>query len=783
MKKELSSETILRRWELSGLIGALIIVLIIPAYLFKEKYRISKSQPDPQAYYDETFVGREKCVDCHKKEHDKWQGSHHDKAMDKATDETVLGDFNNAVFVHKDVETRFFRQDNKFMVRTQGSDGVTADFEVKYTFGYTPLQQYLIPFAGGRLQCLTIAWDTEKKQWYHLYPDEPNDPNDWLHWTRNAQNWNGMCAECHSTRLHKNYEIETDSYNTTWSEIDVSCEGCHGPGSRHVSWAEVPVMARSKDIENVGLVVRTQDISARQQVELCSRCHARRASLGDYSHANQDIMDYMVPQSLSEGLYFADGQILEEVYVYGSFVQSKMYARDVRCSDCHDVHSLKLHKKGNDVCLQCHRADHYDTRDHHFHKKRGEKGDPVKAQDGSILYAVGTGAECIACHMPGRYYMGIDFRNDHSLRIPRPDLSMALGTPNACNTCHADKTFKWSVDHCTQWYGIKKKPHYGNVFAAARRGRPEVQTDLIRLVDDQLSPGIVRSTALSLLRSYDTNESRAVFERALMDPEAMVRHTALFNMVPLTARDQIRLIVPLLYDPVKAVRIQAAMSLTNIPPEQIRPRERQVFKAALSEYVKSMEHVGDFSQGRFNLGNLFTNQGKTDLAEAHYKAAIEIDTLFYPAKVNLAMLYNQEGRNDDAERLLREVVEENPNLHEAAYSLGLLLAEQKNYRDAARYLKKAADGMPKRARVHYNLGLILQQLGMQEEAEVALLHTLEIDPDAIDYLHAVADHYLRVRDFQKARSFAQQMTEKHPDNDLGEKILQIIAVLMKEAGK
>ena len=773
MVKGITDPSLLKRWEITGLIATLVIVLTIPVYALKMKYLSGIPTKRPQSPIA-SFVGREKCIDCHRKEYDKWLNSHHDKAMDVANDETVLGDFNDTVFEYEGVRSRFFLKGKKFFVHTQGPDGKMADFEITHTFGFTPLQQYLIPFPGERLQCLTIAWDVEKKQWYHLYPDEPNDPNDWLHWTRNANNWNGMCGECHSTHLKKNYNMRADTYNTTWSEIDVSCEACHGPGSSHVAWAEMPDMARSQEIENYGLIVKTSNISARQQVEICARCHARRASLGDYDHFNKDAMDYMIPQLLSEGMYFPDGQILEEVYVYGSFTQSKMYQRDVRCSDCHDGHSLKFHKEGNDLCLQCHRADQYDTKDHHFHKKKGEPGDPILGKDGKVLYHVGEGAECFKCHMPGRYYMGIDYRNDHSIRIPRPDLSVAINTPNSCKECHWDKPDQWSADYYEKWYGIKQRPHYGTVFAAGRKGLPEAQAELIRLANDLLSPGIVRATALSLLRSYPNEHTLKAFERALMDPEPLVRHTAIHDLAQLNPQISIRLITPLLYDPVKAVRIQAAMAMTGLPRDQLDYRQRKAYNAALKEYQKAMEHVGDFTHGQFNLGNMYMNLGNHDLAGKHYKAAIKIDNLFYPAKVNLAMLHNAMERNEEAERLLREVVDEHPKLYEAAYSLGLLLVELKKYGEAVEYLRKAAKGMPDRARVHYNLGLLLQRLKRDTEAEVALKRALETDVDNFDYLYALTDFYLKWNNLNKAKYYAELIVAKHPDREIGHNILRFI---------
>ncbi|MGD9054333.1 MAG: multiheme c-type cytochrome, partial [Desulfobacterales bacterium] len=377
-------------WKITGFIATLVIVLSIPAYMLKDKYFRRPIESRPVA----TFAGSNKCKDCHRAEYDKWQNSHHDRAMEVASDETVLGDFSNVSVEFHGVTSRFYSKDSQFYVHTQGPDGKMGEFEITHTFGWYPLQQYLIPFPGGRLQCLPIAWDVKEKKWYHLYPDMRIDPKDWLYWTNAGQNWNGMCAECHSTNLKKNYVIESDSYQTTWSEIDVSCEACHGPGSLHVEWAELPDMARPQSA-NYELVVKAKGMDSRQQVELCAPCHARRAILGDYTHAEPDLLDNMLPSLLTPELYFADGQILEEVYVYGSFTQSKMYSRNVRCSDCHDVHSIKKVKEGNALCLQCHRAGIYDTKAHHFHKKKGEKGEPIKSADGKVLFDVGTGAECV----------------------------------------------------------------------------------------------------------------------------------------------------------------------------------------------------------------------------------------------------------------------------------------------------------------------------------------------------------------------------------------------------
>ncbi len=668
----------LERWRTVGVVATAVIVLSVPTWLLRR----GLAGDDAAGPAPAGFVGREVCQPCHEQASASWRGSDHDLAMDAATDETVLGDFDNAVFTSKGITSRFFRRDGRFFVTTEGPDGELADFEITHVFGHDPLQQYLVPFPGGRLQCLSIAWDCDRGEWFDLYPKQVIPPDDWLHWTRAAQNWNGMCAECHSTDLQKNYDPESESYSTTWSEIDVSCEACHGPGSRHVAWAGIEPMARPP-IDDYGLVVATGGISSERQVELCAPCHSRRSELGDYDHSGAALLDYLRPALLEEHLYHADGQILDEVYVWGSFTQSKMYANEVRCSDCHDVHSLKLKLEGNELCSQCHRADVYDTSEHHFHKKVHE-GRPS------------DGALCVSCHMPERAYMVIDERADHSLRIPRPDLSARLGTPNACSQggCHDDKKLEWSVDAFTKWYGQARKPHYGTTLAAGRAGRPEALPELVRLAGDQLYPGLVRATALSLLESYPGEEVAGAFAAALADPDGLVRLTAVDHVAAGDPGDLVELVAPLLLDPLRAVRMQAAVLLADAPDGLLKAYQREARASALNEYRAAMAHSLDFAFAGHNLGNLAARLGDAGAAERYYRTAIAIDDLFYPAKANLAVVLNAQGRNDEAEALLRSILAGDPDRHEVAYSLGLLLAEMGRYEEAEALLARAAAGMP-----------------------------------------------------------------------------------------
>ena len=747
-----NEDAALRRWVIAGVAATAVIVLSLPLYLARQALR---GRHEEQGVAEATFVGRDACVECHEDASRAWRGSDHDRAMAVATDSTVRGDFNDAVFVHQGITSRFYRRDGRYFVFTEGPGGAMGEFEITYTFGWEPLQQYLVPFPGGRLQSLPIAWDVERRRWFHLYPGQQIPPSDWLHWTRNAQNWNGMCAECHSTNLRKNYDPAARTFATTWSEINVSCEACHGPASRHVAWAELPPMARPA-VENYDLVIRTSDITAEQYVGLCAPCHSRRTELGDYDHAHPQLLDNVLPVVLEEGRYHADGQILEEVYEYASFVQSKMYRMGVTCGDCHDAHSLKLRTDGNGLCLQCHRADTYDGADHHFHKKVRQG----KPSDGAL---------CVKCHMVEQPYMVIDWRADHSLRLPRPDLTAEIGVPNACTQsgCHADKPLSWSLRSYREWYGTARRPHYGQVFAAARAGRPAARDGLIPIAGDPLYPAIVRATALSLLAGYPSDSTTEAFNTALSDPDPLIRYTALSNVSAPSGARYVELIVPLLFDPVKAVWIEAAVRLAGASDAMLQPYQREALAAGLAEYERTMRYSLDFAYAGHNLGNLYSQLGDAARAEQYYREALAVDDLFYPAKANLAVLLNASGRNDEAERLLREILAAYPEQYDAAYSLGLLLAEMSRTEEAVEFLGRASAGMPERARAHYNYGLALQSVGRADAAEPALRRALDLEPANPDYLLALGDHYLRRNRPRQALEMAERLIAAAPGNSAG----------------
>ena len=700
----------------------------------------------PQAHY----VENTQCLGCHQPQATAWAGSHHAHAMAPATADSVRGDFDNTQFRHQGVTSRFFKRGDRFFVHTDGPDGKLADFEIKYSFGVEPLQQYLIDIGNGRLQPLQIAWNTQTKTWFHLLPNEKAPPGDVLHWTGRYQTGNTMCIACNTTGFDKRYDAQADRFDSKWHEVNVSCQSCHGPGSRHVA---VP--------EQRGQLADLK--TPHKQVEVCAACHSRRAELTAMPVPGQPHLDHYLPSLLREGLYHADGQQLDEVFVGGSFRQSKMYRMGVSCSSCHDPHSAKPRLQGNALCLQCHQtpanpafpsaAGSYDTPQHHHH----EAGTP--------------GAMCTACHMPAKNYMVVQPRPDHSMRIPRPDLSVTLGTPNACNNCHDAKSPQWAADAVTRWYGTPKRPpHYGEVFAAARRGAPEAPAALATLAGDAAMPPIVRASALELLRGQAVGVDQRI--AATREADAELRAAAAASLEDIPASLRVPTLAPLLKDPVRAVRIAAARSLAPLPHEQFDAATRQAFDTALAEYVAAQQVALDMPGPNLNLGALYAHTGRDAEAETAYRAALKIDPDFTPARANLAQFYAERGRLSDAEKVLREGLQREPGIGELQYSLGLLLAEQQQLPEAADALDKAARLMPLRARAHYNLGLARQQLGQVKPAEAALRKARELEPSDPAMAYALAVFYAQQGRRADALREAEALLQLQPGNAQAAQLVQ-----------
>ncbi len=718
-----------------------------------------------------TFVGGETCGGCHAEQHDLWKGSDHALAMQPADATTVLGDFDSKTFAKDGVTSTFFRRDGRYFVRTDGPDGALRDFEIAYTFGVDPLQQFLVPFANGRYQALGIAWDsrpaaTGGQRWFHMYPDEKIDHQDVLHWTGPLQSWSYMCADCHSTNLKKNYRPAEDRFEPRWTDIAVSCEACHGPGSGHVLWAEHagsghpspdplrgfvfglrdPSGGRWNLAPGESVARRTTTLPSRAEVETCAPCHARRAPIRSDPEPGEPLEQSYRTALLDDPLYHADGQIRDEVYEYGSFVQSPMYQAGVTCSDCHDPHSARLRQEGNALCSLCHLPAMYDGAQHHFHQAGTEA------------------AQCVSCHMPRRLFMVVDGRRDHGFRIPRPDLTVKLGTPNACNDCHADRPARWAGEAVAAWYGPNRRGgwHWAEAIESGRSWRIDAQHQLVRAILDPTVPAIARATALTLLPPYLGPGSLRAVEASLRDVDPLVRRSAAANLAVLDPALRVSLGFPLLLDPIRSVRFEALSSLLETPGGALSDAQRAALDRVVLEARTAWTSLADRVEAHLNLGSLDARLGRLDAAEASYRTAIRLQPMFVPAYINLADLYRQQGREDRVREILEEALRRDPSAAEAHEAMGLSLVREKRLGDAIPLLEKAARLRESEPRYAYVHAVALYEVGEKQRAIEVLLGAHDRQPAHRDILAALVDYSRATGDGEAAAVWAGKLAELSP---------------------
>ena len=729
---------------------------------------VAADRAEPSA----TYVGRAVCANCHAEQDRLWRGSHHDLAMQEASATSVLGDFADATFIYNGIESRFSQRDGAFIVTTDGADGRLTDYTIRYTFGVWPLQQYLVEFPGGRLQALPLAWDARSRdeggqRWFHVYPQERIDHQDPLHWTGLYQNWNLQCAECHSTNLRKGYDIASNSYDTTWSELNVSCESCHGPGSRHVEWADLAEQPYRED-DGKGLAVRLESrwneawrlpgpgakVARRDEppaaatMNVCAACHASRSTLTESGTPGAPLEDSHRPVLLTPPHYHADGQQREEVFVWASFLQTRMYQQGVTCQDCHEPHTAQLRLQGNALCTRCHDSASYDSSQHHYHRA----GEP--------------GAQCVECHMPSQDYMVVDARRDHGIRLPRPDLSQEIGSPNACTQCHADRSSEWAAAALDEWYGQdwRARAHYGTVLhAGATQGVTSVP-GLLALAQNPAQPAVVRATAVTLLQPYMSPDLLAAAQMTLQDADPSVRVAALGLLEPADPANRVRAATPLLDDPVRGVRVEAARILADVPEAQFPTGHRDALATALAEYRASLQLNLDWPAANVALGNLHLRQGQAVQAVAAYERALELDPYFIGAYVNLADLYRMQNRDDIGEPLLRRGLVLLPDAADLHYALGLLLVRRGGAAAALPELESAARLAAENAHYSYVYAVGLHSAGQVEQALSVLRDTDARQPNQPDILAMLISVSREAGDIPAALLYARKLAAALPEN-------------------
>jgi tetratricopeptide (TPR) repeat protein/nitrate/TMAO reductase-like tetraheme cytochrome c subunit len=813
-----------RFWTIAVMM--IVISVVAGAYFATDYYTGLPAQINP------TYVGRQSCIECHQDQADLFNGSHHDLAMDVATDDTVRAKFDGTTLEHYGVTSRMYRDGDRFMVNTEGPDGEMGDFQVKYVFGYEPLQQYMVELERpgdaaeneiGRVQVLRICWDTENENWFYLSPPDVHEklePDDPLHWTGITQSWNASCAECHSTDVHKNFDHDSLQYHTTFSEIDVSCEACHGPGSAHVQAASK--MSLFWDRNHGMALPKLKGTSTRAQIETCAQCHSRRRKLCNGFKPGDMFQDFYSHELLGSQTYYDDGQIKDEVYVYGSFLQSRMFHQSIRCSDCHDVHSTKVKYQGNQLCTSCHQhpAGKYDSPSHHFHK------------------ANGPGSKCVDCHMPHTFYMSVDARRDHSIRVPRPDLSVKFGTPNACSQCHADVS-ALNTDSIKPTEDYRGAVHYQDLLTARSAGNQEIAAALKQLdqsmadaakkwyPDSKYTDGSNHDFVTALVEARNSNDKRIqllcdivsrksypeiVRASAMLDLDGDRSQLSLDAATTAIRSDLPSLVLaglhrieneiamradiasytapqrgeterqfvnqlsqmfsplekqvrPLLANERRSIRIEAAGVYASFPSFAV-PVNPDSFARASKELIDSLLLDNDRGNAHLALGSVYEMLGQVDKAKQSYETAMNVAPDTIGARANLAAildldvsLLQQQQASLEQNNMPKQVELTGEKISQLQKRIEQL--RQREHQLIKKDLDRSS-GLANTDGLHYRYAMSCYLQDQLDEAETHLLKAYEINPDVPTYLIALASFYQKKENWEKATEYAEKLIALHP---------------------
>lgn len=748
------------------LAGAVLLALLgtwfaldrAPAHLPVAAQSTPPAPPAPSSPAP-ALVDEATCQGCHGEQVRQWQGSHHQLAMQPATAQTVLGNFADVQFKSDRETTRFFRQGDRFWVNTPGADGRPQDFEVAYAFGIEPLQQYLIDTGGGHLQALGVAWDTRQQQWFHLYPGQGVDFKNPLHWSKPQQNANFMCVECHTTGFKRNFNAASATFDSHWNSLGVGCQACHGPASGHLAWA---AQKPARQVAHAGFQQSLVEGGNLAEVETCARCHARRAPLGDGFHNERRLMDDYLPSRLTRELYELDGKIKDEVFEYGAFTQSKMFAKGVRCSNCHEPHSTQLKAPGDGLCLQCHnpagktgvagvdgaglKARDYTATEHHHHAP----GSPA--------------AQCVSCHMPGKFYMVNDYRHDHGFSIPAPAQALALGTPDACLGCHKGSAGQRVSEQFALWYADRPSdtPAYAASLDLLRSGKPGAAQALLTQLANSELPAIRRATLLDELPNYPSERTLQAARSALGDSAPQVRAAAVEALAALLPPQQRSMpLAPLLRDPVLAVRIAAAYALLPARAAGLGAAQA-AFEQALDEYESVQLSLLERAEANLNLALLYQASGRTDAVEPYLRSAVLRDADFLPARVALVQWLDSHGRQDEARTLLEDSLRQHPDSALLQQAHGLALIRQGRRDQALVALRKAVQLAPQNAGYGYVLAVALHDQGQREPAMQQLWSSLQQQPFNRDVRLALMHYLQQARQVDTANALLESLRQLNP---------------------
>lgn len=361
--------------------------------------------------------------------------------------------------------------------------------------------------------------------------------------------------------------------------------------------------------------------------------------------------------------------------------------------------------------------------------------------------------------------MVVHARRDHGFRIPRPDLTVSLGVPNACASCHRDRPAAWAAGAVARRYpDAPRRPSYAPALVAGRQRLPGADSTLAALVNDRSAPAIVRATALSLLTPAPSATANTAMEAALGDADPLIRRAAAERLATVDVQTRLQLGPRLLADSVRTVRIESVPAMAAVPASLVSGDLRKTLDAAIAEYRAVQQFSADRADANVNLGALEAELGNAAAAEAAYRRAIRLQPQYVPAYVNLADLLRSTTHEEDAERVLREGLQRIPGMAQLHHSLGLSLVRQKRTADALAELHEAAALSPEDARYPYVYAVALHDAGRVADAMRTLADAQRRHPADRDILQALVTYAMEQRDSSAAIKWAHALERAAPED-------------------
>jgi tetratricopeptide (TPR) repeat protein len=644
---------------------------------------------------------------------------------------------------------RFVATDKGGEVRETSLSGARA-YPVEHVMGGKNVYYLLTPLERGRLQVLPIAYDVRRGKWFDTsasgmrhFENTPETPVDWRD---PLYTFNTSCYGCHVSQLSTNYDLETDTYRTTWSEPGINCETCHGPSSEHIRVCrEAAPGQRPQDLK----IIITSKFTPEQHNASCSSCHAKASVLTRSYRPGEPFFNYFDLVTLENPDYYPDGRDLGENYTYTGW-------RMNRCAAASSLHCVRCHTssgrnrfagdKANDACLPCHEARVRNAAAHTHHKPDGE------------------GNKCISCHMPKTEFANM-VRSDHSFRPPMPRATIEFRSPNACNICHKDRDAAWSDRQVRRWYGDdyqNKALRPARLVAAARNRDWSRLPDMLAYIADPRHGEIYATSLIRLLSLSRDGRLWPVLEAAMRDRSPLVRAAAAGALGGHLTASTVNVLAAATRDEVRLVRLRAAGALAEYPLGSLEPGERHAVEKALAELEGAYKSRPDDWASQFNLGNYCQSRGDLKGALKAYRFSSRLRADIVQPLVNAAIVYSRLGDQQAAEEALGRALRIEPSNAAANFNMGLLKAETGEVVRAEEHLRAALKEDPAMAAAAYNLGVLISQNRPAEAIEWCR-KARDLDPQEPKYAYTLAFFLIERGASAEALSLLRGLVSTHPD--------------------